>query len=294
MGYLHDQMAKNMKINGYSDATIKSYTRCMHNLAFHYMKNPLTIKQSEIRDYFVFLIENNASPANLHIYYSAIKLFYKQHGQPHYLDFMPHPKRPFVIPDVLDQSEIELILSLCRTLRYKALFSVIYSAGLRISEAINLKISDIDFSRKMIHVSISKNNKERYTILSDKAAVLLKRYINRYKPISFLFYALKDPYRRISKRHVQHTFHALVKESGISKKAHIHTLRHSFATHLLEDNTNLFYIMQLLGHSSIKSTIIYLHMQRLDKMHIVSPLDSSDISIDATIEVNPQYLLQIA
>lgn len=280
MGYLRNHMIEEMELRGYSDTTIKMYTKCLRNLAYHFMKSPLSISQSELRAYFLRLIDQGCSQARLHINYSAIKVFYKIHGQPHYLDFIPRPKRSFRIPEVLDESEIETILSLCRSLRFKMLFTLIYSSGLRISEAINLKVSDIDVNRKTIHVRESKNRKDRYTILSDKALALLRHYENRYKPESFLFTALRDKTRRISKRHCQEVFHRLVQEAHIAKNVHVHTLRHSFATHLLEHDTSLFYIMKLLGHSSIRSTIIYLHMQRLDKLDIVSPLDSSSISLD--------------
>ena len=199
-----------------------------------------------------------------------------------------------VIPDVLDESEIETILSYCRTLRYKMFFTLIYSAGLRISEALNLKVSDIDLLRKTIHIHSSKNAKGRYTLLSTKALTLLRFYMNRYKPESYLFFSKNDKTKQMSKRNSQDVFHRLVKEAHITKNAHVHTLRHSFATHLLENKTNLFYIMQLLGHASIKSTVIYLHMQRLDKMDITSPLDSSSISLDKYPDTVPQQLLNIA
>jgi len=168
MGYLQDHMIREMKLMGYSETTIKMYTKCAKDLAYYYMKSPLTITQEEIRDYFYHLINNGASSTRLHINYSALKVFNRIHGQDHYLDFLPHPKRPFSIPDVLDEKEIEDILSRCRTLRYKTIFALIYSSGLRLSEAINLNVSDIDFSRKMIHIRASKNRKDRYTLLSEK------------------------------------------------------------------------------------------------------------------------------
>jgi site-specific recombinase XerD len=294
MGYLQNNMIEEMKLRGYSNTTIKMYTKCIHNLAYHYNKSPLNITQIEIRDFFVMMIDKGLSQMNLHIYYSAIKVFYKIHGQPHYIDFLPHPKRPFTIPEVLDESEIQNILSLCRTLRYKLFFTLIYSSGLRISEALNLKITDIDTVRKTIHIKSSKNMKDRYTILSEKAIIMLKHYINRYKPESLLFFTLSDKSQKMPKRYCQQIFHNLVKEAHITKRVHVHTLRHSFATHLLEHDTNIFYIMKLLGHSCISTTIIYLHMQRLDKMNIRSPLDLSSISLEDFIDPIGQQSLCIA
>ena len=293
MGALQNHMISEMKLRGYSETTISMYIKGVRNFAYYFGKTPLSISQSEIRDYFIDLIEKNSSQAKLRICYSSLKLFYTIHDQPHYLDFLPSPKPSHTIPDVLDQKEIENILSLCRTLRYKTLFALIYSSGLRISEVINLQVSDIDFSRKTIHVRNSKNGKDRYTILSEKVIMLLRFYFNRYKPMTHLFFSVRDNSKVISKRHIQHVFHNLIKEAHISKNAHVHTLRHSFATHLLENNTNLFYIMQLLGHASISSTLIYLHMQRLDKMNIKSPLDTADISINSYPNI-PQLYLNIA
>jgi integrase/recombinase XerD len=294
MGYLRDHMIEEMKLKGYSDTTIGMYTKYVSKLAYYYKRSPLQITQSNIRDFFVYLNENQTNSTTLHIYYCAIKCFYRIHGQPHYIDFIPHPKVKYVIPDILDESEIETIFSLCRTLRYKLLFILIYSAGLRISEAINLKTSDIDYLRKTIHIRSSKNMKDRYTILSEKAIHLLNQYLNRYKPDVYLFSSIKDKSIKISKRHCQEVFHRIILEANINKKAHIHTLRHSFATHLLENNTNIFYIMNLLGHSSIQTTLRYLHMQRLDKLNISSPLDTGKINIDKYPEVSLQRVIYIA
>ena len=294
MGYLKDHMVEEMKLRGYSSTTIKMYTICLRKLAGYYMKSPLTISQSEIRGFFIHLVNRQASQTQMHIHYCAIKLFYRIHGQSNYPDFLPRPKRSYRIPEVLDESEIQTILSLSRSLRYKMLFTLIYSAGLRISEAIDLRVSDIDVLRRTIHVRASKNMKDRYTILSEKALSLLKRYSSRYEPESLLFFSLHDKRRKMSKRYCQQVFHDLVKEARISKKVHVHTLRHSFATHLLEHDTNIFYIMKLLGHSSIRTTMLYLHMRRLDTMNIRSPLDIGSISLEQYACDAMQPFLKIA
>jgi Site-specific recombinase XerD len=213
---------------------------------------------------------------------------------PHYIDFIPRPRQSSKLPDVLDESEIQIILSNCRTLRYKLLFSLIYSSGLRISEALNLHISDIDLVRRVIHIRSSKNRKDRYSVLSEKVISLYSFYLNRYKPDSLLFFSLHDKARKMSKRHCQQIFQNLVAVSQIKKNAHIHTLRHSFATHLLEHNTNIFYIMQLLGHASIRTTIIYLHLQKPETLNIHSPLDLCNISLSDFGNTDHQPTLRIA
>ena len=284
MGYLKDHMIQEMKLLGYSDATIRMYTGSVGELARFCGKSPLDISQAEVRDFFVHLAERGASATKRRISRCAIKSFYKIHGRGDYIDFIPRPRRTFRLPEVLDESEVETILNLCRTLRYKLLFTLIYSSGLRISEALDLRISDIDAARRTIHVRMAKGGKDRYTVLSSKALVLLKFYLNRYRPESLLFFSRDDRARKMQKRHCQQVFHELVLESRIGKRAHIHTLRHSFATHLLEHDTNIFYIMKLLGHASVSTTLVYLHLQRLDGLNIRSPLDLADISLEGYAE----------
>ncbi len=294
MGYLQDHMILVMKLKGYSETTIKMYTNCVYNFAYHFKKSPLLITQPEIRDYFFHLVNNSVSLTRLHIIYSSLKYFYSIHGQPHYMDFLPHPRPRYKLPEVLDESEIQAILSLCRTLRYKLFFTLIYSSGLRISEALNLQLSDIDFIRKQLYIRSSKYSKDRYTVLSKKALYLLKFYINRYKPTTYLFFVLSDKTKRMPKRYCQKVFKDLVKSANIKKSVHVHTLRHSFATHLLEHNVNLFYIMKLLGHSSISSTVVYLHLQRLDTLDLHSPLDMNNISLSDFGSSDKQPTLYIA
>ncbi len=294
MGALRESMIDEMKLRGYSAKTQAMYIKYMARFAAYLGKSPLAASPSEAKAFFLGLIAKGTSPTSLHNYYSAIKLFYRFHDREHFLDRVPAPRIPFKLPAVLDQSEIQSILSHCRTLRYKTIFALIYSAGLRVSEAANLACSDIDFNRRVIHVRDSKNRKDRFTILGSKTADLLERYLNRYKPKNYLFYSQRNIDRPIPIRQIQRTFQMLASEAN-RKDAHVHTLRHSFATHLLEGNTNLFYIMKLLGHSSIGSTMIYLHMQRLDMLSIVSPLDSSSISVDQGLECEGgQYLLPTA
>jgi integrase/recombinase XerD len=294
MGALRDAMINEMKLCGYSEKTRKMYTKHVSRFAAHLGKSPLAASPQEVKDFFLDMVAKDISPSSLHVYYSAIKLFYHFHNRDRYLDRIPAPKVPFKLPAVLDQSEIQSILSRCRTLRHRTIFALIYSSGLRISEAANLACADIDFNRRLIHVRNSKNGKDRYTILGEKSAVLLRKYFNRYKPKSYLFYSPRNPDMPIPIRRIQQIFQELAAATN-RKDAHVHTLRHSFATHLLERDTNLFYIMKLLGHSHIGSTMVYLHMQRLDMLNIVSPLDSSSISVDKGLDCESgQYLLPIA
>ena len=172
---------------------------------------------------------------------------------------------------------------------------LIYSAGLRVSEAANMKISDIDFVRKTILIRNSKNKKSRYTILADATASIIRNYMNIYKPIEYMFYKRRDITEQISISYIQRTFSKLVSKNNFNKKIHVHTLRHCFATHLLENGTNIFYIMKLLGHSCIQTTMIYLHMQDLSTLNLESPIDHNHLySSISSPEQQKSLLLQSA
>jgi site-specific recombinase XerD len=192
---------------------------------------------------------------------------------------IPKPKRPFIIPAVLSKEEIKDFLAACTELKYKTFFTLIYSTGLRLSEGLNIKMDDLDFARKMVRVTMPKGKRERFTIMGDATIQLLKEYMADYTPCDYLFYNTHNVNKPMSYRQTQSIFQYYLKKTTINKRAHIHTLRHSFATHLLENNVNIYYIMNLLGHASIKTTLIYLHMQRPDLLNIISPIDTMDINL---------------
>ena len=165
------------------------------------------------------------------------------------------------------------------------MLKITYSAGLRVSETAHLKISDIDSSRMQVRVHQGKGRKDRYTLLSKNLLEELRRYYKGYRPTSWLFEGQKKD-TPISVRGIQKAFNQAKKRAGLRKPATVHTLRHSFATHLLEDGANLFVIQRLLGHSSLKATSVYLHLQRENLEGIANPLDRMfDRTLDGKREV---------
>jgi site-specific recombinase XerD len=148
----------------------------------------------------------------------------------------------------------------------------IYSAGLRLNEAIHLKVSDIDSQRMMIRVEQGKGDKDRYTLLANRTLDLLREYWREYRPKDWLFYGYSFE-RPLSSRSIQRVFDKALHQAGIKKPATVHTLRHSFATHLLEAGTDLYHIQHLLGHTTPKTTTIYLHLSRKDLVRVISPID---------------------
>jgi site-specific recombinase XerD len=193
---------------------------------------------------------------------------------------IPKMKRGKSKPVVLDVCEVEKLINVATNIKYKTLFSIIYSAGLRIGEAVNLTIKDIDLHRNLLFIRSAKGNKDRYGILADKTIKLLREYMDKYKPVDWIFYAGNGNKRNhFSERSIQRTFQDHLYKCGIRKKASVHTLRHSFATHLMENGTNIYHIQTLMGHSSPRTTAIYLHVQKSETLKVKSPLDYYNIDI---------------
>ncbi len=187
---------------------------------------------------------------------------------------LPRPKKEKKLPDILSQLEIERILMASRNLKHKAILTLVYSAGLRVSEVSSLKVNDIDSNRMLIHLRQGKGRKDRYTILSSGALEILRKYYAaQYKLDDWLFPG-EEKGAHISERTIQKIFVNACKYASIDKRVSVHSLRHSFATHLLEAGIDLRYIQELLGHSSSKTTEIYTHVSIKDLGKIKSPLDS--------------------
>ena len=207
---------------------------------------------------------------------NAIKFYYERvlGGQRKFY-FLQRPDKERALPTVLSTTEVTTILKATQNLKHRAILTVIYSAGLRVGELINLKIKDIDSERKQIRVEQSKGKKDRYTLLSMKTLELLRVYFKEYRPQLYLFEGQDGG--QYTARSVQAFFAEICHKAGIKKKVKVHTLRHSFATHLLENGTDLRYIQVLLGHESTKTTEIYTHVTTKGFEQIKSPLDDLDI-----------------
>ena len=185
------------------------------------------------------------------------------------------PRSEHKLPNVLSEEEVMRIINNVQNIKHKAILLTIYSAGLRISEAVNLKIADIDSSRHLILIKGAKGKKDRNSLLSEKLLVYLRKYFLMYKPKVWLFEGQYGG--QYSDSSIQAIFREACNAAKITKKATVHTLRHSFATHLLERGTDLRYIQELLGHSSSKTTEIYTHITHKGMEQIKSPLDNLDV-----------------
>ena len=206
---------------------------------------------------------------------NAIRFLYIDlYKLPFIIGSIPRPKKARKLPDILSAEEVIQILNSVENLKHQTVLMLIYSGGLRIGEAVRIKITDIDSKRKLIHIRNAKGKKDRYTLLSEFILEKLRLYYKEYKPKVFLFEGGNGRVH-LAERSVQNVFQRAVKTAGINKKITVHTLRHSFATHLLENGTDLRYIQELLGHSSSKTTEIYTHVSKKSIANIVNPLDKA-------------------
>ncbi len=274
MGKLRDQMEMDMKLRRLRPRTISCYLDRMRRVAIHFGKSPAELTEEEIRRYLYHLIEERkASQAVISQSYSALKFFFENTLQRQWDALrIPRSKQQKKLPGVLSKREVELIFSCTSNLKHRAILMTTYSAGLRISEATRLKVLDIDSERMTIRVNEGKGFKDRYTLLGERNLEILRRYYKAYRPSEWLFPG-RNPSEPVSVSCVQRVFKASLHKAGIKKKASVHTLRHSFATHLLESGVDLYYIQRLLGHKSAGTTSVYLHVTGKDIGKIRSPID---------------------
>jgi site-specific recombinase XerD len=275
MGRLRDQMEMDMRLRRFSPKTIACYLACMKGVAKHFRKSPAELGDEEIRAYLYYLMEERkVSQSVLVQTYSALKFFFEKTLQKQWNAFrIPRCKQRRKLPGVLTREEVESILSATKNLKHRAILMTIYSAGLRIGEVTRLKVSDIDSGRMMIRVNEGKGLKDRYTLLGERNLEMLRRYWKTYRPLEWLFPG-RNASGPVSTSAIQRVFKTSLAKAGIKKKASVHTLRHCFATHLLDSGTDLYYIQRLLGHKSAGTTSVYLHITGKDIGKIKSPLDS--------------------
>ncbi len=274
MGKLRDKMKQDMELKHLSERTIDTYLKCVEGFVKHYGKSPEDMGHEGIRDFLYYLLkEKEASQASISQHYSALKFFYQTTlGRDWEALKIPRSKREKKLPVVLSKEEIWGIFEEVHNVKHLAILMTIYSGGLRLSEAINLKVSDIDSQRMMIRVRQGKGHKDRYTLLGKRALDILRIYYKESRPKEWLFPST-SPDEPLGVSSIQKAFNVALIKANIKKKASVHTLRHSFATHLLEDGTEIPYIQNLLGHSDSRTTSIYLHVARKKLSKVVSPID---------------------
>lgn len=266
-------LVREMTLRRYSNNTIKSYVHYNKELLEFTCKDPGSITQDDIAD-FIYneIAEKNLSTSTVQIIYNATRFYYGEILKKSFVFDMQVPRKDKKLPIVLSRAEVNAILESIRNLKHKTILMLIYSAGLRLNEAITIKKTDIDLNRKMITVRAAKGRKDRVTLLSETFILLYRTYLKAYKPETWLFEG-QDGVGHISARTVQNILKSALERSGIEKPASVHTLRHSFATHLLEQGVDIRFIQELLGHQSPNTTMIYTHVSEGKIRNIKSPLD---------------------
>ena len=274
MGKLKEQMKGDLELRGLSPKTQKIYIYHVTNFSRHFNRSPSHLGKREIKEYLLYLLRRKkVSSSTVNLCFSALKFLYaKTLRREGVMEKIPRLRSTKKLPVVLERQEVESLFSVTENLKHRAILMLIYSSGLRLTEASHLKVTDIDSKRMVLRIREGKGRKDRYTLLSTVVLELLREYWSQYRPQEWLFPG-RPAYKPLSVRSIQRVFKKARTLAGIRKPATVHTLRHSFATHLLEQGTDLHRIQLLLGHRSLKTTAIYLHVSRKELVRIVSPLD---------------------
>lgn len=279
MGKLKQQMIEDMKLRNFSPKTIRTYVASVSAYIRYFNCPAEELSDQQIKEYLLYLLKNGASWSTINAAQSGLKQLYvnilKQGWK---VERLQRPKRDKKLPQVLSVEEVESIINSAGNIKHKVILLTLYATGVRLGELCKLKISAIDSKRMLIKVVQGKGKKDRNTILSEKLLGMLRLYYKKYRPEEYLFNGHHQG-KPISERTVQHIFRKSAERANIKREASVHTLRHSFATHLLEKGVDIFTISKLLGHTNIKTTTVYLHLQNSQMGSIPNPLDHLDIKI---------------
>jgi site-specific recombinase XerD len=262
-----------LEIRKYAYNTAKSYIALFEKFINHFPEKPInSLNETDIQQYMQEMVKRGFSNSYLNQSINSIKFYYEQvlnmPGRYYHLD---RPRKERNLPVVLSKQEVKSILNAIDNIKHKAIIAMLYGSGLRRSELIELKIKDINSDRMTVFVRGAKGNKDRYSLLSKKVLEILRLYIRRYRPKVYLFEGASGV--KYSGSSIRMILKRAVEKAKINARVTPHSLRHSFATHLLEDGVDLRYIQTLLGHSSSKTTEIYTHVAKTAVLNIKSPLD---------------------
>jgi site-specific recombinase XerD len=271
-------------VAGKSQSTVSNYGRHLAKLALHFNELPTEVDPDRINDYLHLVKRGHNTPSDSYFKFTvyALRFAYRMEGMKDKRIELPSIKHTKKLPVVLSQEEVRKLLKAPKLLKHRVLIGLLYGCGLRCFEVRNLKIADLDFDRKILHVKNGKGKKDRYVPLADILIRGLQAYLESEQPNEWVFNSKDQEIKgrvggdfdsRYSQRGVQWAVNEAKKKAGILKPMNVHTLRHTFATHLLEEGLDILTIKDLLGHESIDTTMIYLHVAQTDKCRAFSPLD---------------------
>lgn len=265
-----EKTKQELKLRNYSPGTIKAYLSCLQEY-FHFQKTNLAkIDEEKIKQFLLNKQNKKYSPQTINLYLNAIKFFYREALKiPQKID-LKFAKRNKKLPVVLTRKEIKEIIKVIKNPKHKLLVSLVYGSGMRLSELINLKTKDVNLEELTLHLKNAKGKKDRMTIFPEKIRNDLQVLITAKNSDDYLFESERGG--RLNQRTVRKVFKKAVQEIGIKKEATFHSLRHSFATHLLENGVDIRYIQELLGHCNIRTTQVYTQVTNPIIKNIKSPL----------------------
>lgn len=270
-----NKLSQQVTLRGQSKSTLNNYGRRIALFVIHFKSLPEKVSEDEINEYLVALARDPKSPSRSsfkHMVY-GLRYYYRLLGMNKKAIALPALKQDTKLPIILNRSELKELFSAPSLLKQRIVLTLIYSAGLRGQEVINLKISDIDYERMTIHIRQSKYKKDRIVPLSPTMVIGLKKYLKAENPYIWLFNG-KEADGRYSVRGLSWVMRENLKKTSITKKVNLHTLRHTYATHLLEEGVNIVTLKDLLGHAEITTTMIYLHIAQCEHVKAHSPLDT--------------------
>jgi len=276
---LRKMMLEELERRNYSDGTIRHYLRFVEEFAQHFGKSPDKLGVDQLRSYQAYLLKRRKlSPGSVEHRISALRfLFVRTLHRQEFRQFLPYPKVARKLPNILSQEEVTRLINAGSDLFQRTLLMVLYGTGMRRSEIVRLKISDIDSQRMVIHVRQGKGQKDRYVMLSPRLLEILRAYWKAVRPGALLFPGATHD-RPITTASVRKACYRARRAAHLGKPVVVHTLRHSFATHLLEAGTDLRTIQVLLGHRSFSTTARYVHVATASLPSIQSPLDRLDLN----------------
>ncbi len=276
MGRLRNRMEEDLRLAGYSPSTIKVYVLYSRLFVKHYMKSPEEMGVDDVRDFLLLLRDRGVSPSTFRQYRASLIFLYTVTlGRSLELERIPLQRGAQRIPAVLSGTEVSSILGAVENPKYRLLLSTLYAGGLRISEGCRLRVSDIDSKRMLIFVRSGKGQKDRHSILSARLLRELREYWLAERPKEWLFPS-KTGRGHVTPETIRKVFKLALRDAGVRKDASPHTLRHSFATHLLESGMDIAVVKELLGHANLSTTAIYTHLSTERLAGMDSPFDLID------------------
>jgi integrase/recombinase XerD len=271
---LYEELQDKILLSGQSKSTLTNYSRKVAQLCLHYGKLPQHISEKEVNRYLAMIARKSKTPSlsDFKFYVHGLRYCYRLLGMNDKALKLPSIHEPQKLPVVLNHQECKALFKAPELLKHRVLLALIYSAGLRAGEASRLKIADIDSGRMMIHIRRSKFNKDRYVPLSPLILQGLRKYYYACQPVEYLFNG-NSAGTPLSIKGMQWALREAIKKCKLQKGISLHTLRHSYATHLLEMGMDIVSIKELLGHERIQTTMVYLHVAKPNRSNLFSPLD---------------------